>query len=78
LENPANSSLKDIGKRERFLLLPIMLVMLWIGVYSKPFLSRMEPSIRRVQERIDKAQLREGSYYAKQLSPIGTGSELTK
>jgi NADH-quinone oxidoreductase subunit M len=78
LENPANASLSDIGKRERLLLLPIILLMLWIGVYSKPFLSRMEPSIRRVQEQINKAQRHEGSYYVKQLSPIGTGSEQTK
>lgn len=78
LENPANASLKDMGTRERLLMLPIILMMLWIGVYSKPFLSRIEPSIQRVQERIEKAQRREGGYYVKQLSPIGTGSERTK
>jgi NADH-quinone oxidoreductase subunit M len=78
LENPANATLKDMGTRERLLILPIILLMLWIGVYSKPFLSRIEPSIQRVQERIEKAQRREGSYSVKQLSPIGTGSEQTK
>jgi NADH-quinone oxidoreductase subunit M len=78
LENQANASLKDMGTRERLLLLPIIILMLWIGVYSKPFLSRIEPSIQRVQDRIENAKRHEGSYYVKRLSPTETGSERTK
>lgn len=53
LENPDNASVRDIGIREKLIMLPIVLIMLWIGVYSGPFLSRMEPSIAKVQQRIE-------------------------
>ncbi|MBN2242505.1 MAG: NADH-quinone oxidoreductase subunit M [Acidobacteria bacterium] len=53
LENPDNGAVKDIGIREKLILLPIVLVMLWIGVYSGPFLSRMEVSLSLVEERIE-------------------------
>jgi NADH-quinone oxidoreductase subunit M len=56
LTNPANASITDIGLREKFLLLPIILMMLWIGVYSAPFLSRMEASLQLVQQRIEDAR----------------------
>ena len=62
LENPDNNSIKDLGIREKLILLPIVLVMLWIGVYSGPFLSRMEVSIQQVQERIDNARDRNEIY----------------
>ncbi|MBN2322053.1 MAG: NADH-quinone oxidoreductase subunit M [Acidobacteria bacterium] len=62
LENPDNSAIKDIGIREKLILLPIVLVMLWIGVYSGPFLSRMEASIQQVQDRIDDARTSEEIY----------------
>jgi NADH-quinone oxidoreductase subunit M len=56
LTNPENASLKDIGLRERWLLVPIVLMMFWMGVYSGPFLGRMEASLRLVQMRIDGAR----------------------
>jgi NADH-quinone oxidoreductase subunit M len=62
IANPANAEVSDIGLREKLLLLPILLVMLWIGVYSSPFLSRMDASLRLVQERIQHAHSPEGGY----------------
>jgi NADH-quinone oxidoreductase subunit M len=62
LTNPANASLPDIGLREKALLFPIILMMLWIGVYSAPFLQRMEPSLRLVQQRIEDARGAEETY----------------
>jgi len=67
LTNPANAVMKDIGAREKLLLLPILLVMLWIGVYSAPFLRRMEPSLRLVQQRIENARSPEGGYRVQRL-----------
>jgi NADH-quinone oxidoreductase subunit M len=52
LTNPENAALTDIGLREKLLLLPIVIMMLWIGVYSWPFLNRMDASLRLVQQRI--------------------------
>jgi NADH-quinone oxidoreductase subunit M len=62
LNNPANTSLTDIGMREKLLLLPIVVMMLWIGVYSDPFLRRMDASIHLVQQKIENARAPEGGY----------------
>jgi NADH-quinone oxidoreductase subunit M len=69
LENPDNNTIEDIGIREKLILLPMVLVMLWIGVYSGPFLSRMEVSIQQVQERIDNARNPERIYRVEQFGP---------
>jgi NADH-quinone oxidoreductase subunit M len=63
LTNPANASIGDIGMREKFLLFPILLMMVWIGVYSAPFLSRMEASLMLVQQRIEDARGGLGKIY---------------
>ncbi len=67
LSNPANAEMKDIGWREKLILLPILLAMLWIGVYSSPLLRRMAPSLQRVQDRIENARGPEGSHWVRQL-----------
>jgi NADH:ubiquinone oxidoreductase subunit 4 (subunit M) len=48
---------------DRLILIPIVGVMLWIGVYSAPFLRRMDASIQLVQRRIERARvLQDGGY----------------
>jgi NADH-quinone oxidoreductase subunit M len=66
--NPANAAMSDINLREKLILLPIILMMLWIGIYSKPFLSRMEASLKLVQQRMEGAQRGiDGLYQVKQI-----------
>jgi NADH-quinone oxidoreductase subunit M len=73
--NPANSALTDIGTRERILLLPIIVMMLWIGVYSTPFLSRMEASLDLVQQRIENARSPGESFRVQQRSTANPSGE---
>ncbi len=40
-----NRGLGDLLPREWLLLLPLAALMLWIGLYPKPFLARIEPSV---------------------------------
>jgi NADH-quinone oxidoreductase subunit M len=47
-----NSRLKDLSPREIFVLVPVVLVMVWIGVFPQPFLKRMEASTSAVVERV--------------------------
>jgi len=54
--NPANSEMGDIGIREQLMLLSIAVLMLWIGVYSSPFLRRMDASLGLVQQRIERSR----------------------
>lgn len=53
---PENSEMKDLGYREKLILLPIFLVMLWIGVYSAPILRRTDASLQSVVTRIERAK----------------------
>jgi NADH:ubiquinone oxidoreductase subunit 4 (subunit M) len=63
LNSPANDGLTDIGLREKLILLPIIVMMFWIGIYSAPFLRRMDASIELIQQRIDDVR---GPYHVRQ------------
>jgi NADH-quinone oxidoreductase subunit M len=53
LDNPANAGLKDLSARELCVILPLVAGMVWIGVYPRPILDRMEVS---AQHYLDLAQ----------------------
>ena len=46
-----NRGLRDLLPREWLLLLPLAALMLWIGLYPKPFLARIEPSVEALLVR---------------------------
>jgi NADH-quinone oxidoreductase subunit M len=71
--NPANSEMTDIGIREKLLLVPVIVMMLWIGVYSGPFLRRMDVSLQQVQQRIENVRRPEGGYQVKILNTSWLG-----
>jgi NADH-quinone oxidoreductase subunit M len=48
----ANLHLRDLTLREVAVLVPVVLVILWIGLYPQPFLKRMEASTRATVERL--------------------------
>jgi NADH-quinone oxidoreductase subunit M len=73
LTNPANVAIKDLGTREKLILIPVLGLMLWIGVYSGPVLRRMDASIQLVQQRIDKARNPAGGFRVERLqAPVVT------
>ncbi len=45
LDKPENKALIDINLREIMVLLPLAIMMVVMGVYPRPFLSRMEPAV---------------------------------
>jgi NADH-quinone oxidoreductase subunit M len=54
LENPANKELSDLNKREIGLLIPIILFIVWIGVYPSTFLNKSEKSVKNVIQKMEK------------------------
>jgi NADH-quinone oxidoreductase subunit M len=50
-----NRHLRDLSRREIVVLVPIVLVIVWIGVYPQPFLRRMQASTTALVEQIDTA-----------------------
>jgi NADH-quinone oxidoreductase subunit M len=47
-----NKNLPDMNWRELACLLPILVFIVWIGVYPMTFLEKMEPSLQRLLERM--------------------------
>lgn len=51
--NPKNEELKDVNIREIFVLVPILIFIVWIGIYPSTFLSKSEKSTKQLIERIE-------------------------
>jgi NADH-quinone oxidoreductase subunit M len=45
MTNPKNRGLSDLSLRELAVMAPLLLFIVWVGVYPKPFLSRSETSV---------------------------------
>ena len=69
ITNPENAKLKDINKREWALLLPITILIFWIGIYPKPILSRMDVSVNHLLTQVDEK-------YKATLSKLGKNEDL--
>jgi NADH-quinone oxidoreductase subunit M len=52
LIHEANQHLQDLTRREVAILVPVVLVILWIGLYPQPFLQRMEASTRAIVDHV--------------------------
>jgi NADH-quinone oxidoreductase subunit M len=52
VENPKNEKLPDLSMREFATFAPLIVLAIWIGLYPKPFLDRIESSVQRVVARV--------------------------
>jgi NADH-quinone oxidoreductase subunit M len=55
LTKDENKSLKDINWREIIILVPILILIFWIGLYPNPFLNLMDASVTRLVEYVNTA-----------------------
>lgn len=53
LSRPENQRLKDVDLREVTILVPILALIIFMGIYPKPFLSRMKASVELVIHRVE-------------------------
>ena len=51
--NPNNEKLSDLNLREVATFVPLLILAVWIGLYPKPFLDRLETSVDRVVARVN-------------------------
>jgi NADH-quinone oxidoreductase subunit M len=54
--NPENERLTDLSMRERFILIPLVILIFWVGIYPKPLFDRIEPAVKQVLMQVGKAQ----------------------
>ena len=52
LDKPANEHLADLSLREMWVVLPLVVGIVWLGVYPKPVLLRMESATRHYLELV--------------------------
>jgi NADH-quinone oxidoreductase subunit M len=50
-----NRQLHDLSAREVFVLVPIVVLIFWIGLFPKPFLDRIEPTTEVLVKRLHDA-----------------------
>lgn len=57
-DKPENQNLPDLSRRELVVLLPMVAIMIWMGVYPKPFLDRTERSVADLLEDVQRSRNR--------------------
>ena len=53
ISNPLNESLADLNSRERLTLIPLLILIVWMGIYSNHFLRPMDASVTRLLNRVE-------------------------
>jgi len=65
LDNPKNKSLQDCNLREILYMIPLILLMFWIGLYPKPFLKISEPTLEYVHRIVHNTNHIENNGYVR-------------
>ena len=55
VDNPKNENLPDLSIREWATFVPLIILAVWIGLYPKPFIDRLDTSVDRVMVRVNSA-----------------------
>jgi NADH-quinone oxidoreductase subunit M len=56
LDKPDNEAMSDLSIRELLVLAPLLATILWIGLYPKPILDRIEASTTALVEQVDQGR----------------------
>ena len=78
IKNEKIFSFKDINKREICYLVPIVIMMFWMGIYPKPFLRKMDSSVTHLLNRINKREIYFTEVQKDKNFPVKIEHEMTK
>jgi len=53
VENPKNEHLLDLSHREFATFAPLLILAVWMGLYPKPFLDRINTSVQHIVARVN-------------------------
>jgi NADH-quinone oxidoreductase subunit M len=74
LDNPKNQKLTDLDAREIGIMIPLIILIFVMGLYPKPFIDKMEPSVNKLVSQIRPASMNVKSAQATMPAAIGTPS----
>ena len=57
VENERNMNLRDLAGRERAMIIPLLVIMLWMGMYSSYFLRPMDASVMKLMNQTQTGQV---------------------
>jgi NADH-quinone oxidoreductase subunit M len=52
LKNPENMKLKDMNMRELITIVPLLILIFWIGLYPKPFMKTFDASVNNLVSKV--------------------------
>ena len=64
LDKPVNEHIPDLNRREILLLAPLVAAIIWLGVYPKPVLDRMQPAAERFVHTVEDGAARTRARWA--------------
>jgi len=73
LDKAENAHVTDLNGRELALMAPLVAAIIWLGVYPKPVLERMEPAARAFVQRVERGAAR-GVATAEAAAPAAPGA----
>ncbi len=77
LEIEANRTMKDLNPREVLLLLPLVILMIWMGFAPAPFLARSEPAVQDLLRKIDAKRAQSAPAAEEPVSMLYDGERFT-
>jgi NADH-quinone oxidoreductase subunit M len=78
LSKPANRAIPDLNARELTILTPLVVLILWVGIYPRPFLDRMEPAVTRLVGQLEASRvIAEADYSAEVVAAAASSSSTT-
>ena len=70
--NKANQNLKDLNARELSALIPLVIIVAWLGVYPKPVLTPIDNSVKELVSLMEKKSItKEGKEFMLRVNKIG-------
>jgi NADH-quinone oxidoreductase subunit M len=57
LDKPENKILSDLNPREIAYMVPLIVLMFWIGLYPKPFIQMIDPAVMGIVKKVNPAAM---------------------
>ncbi len=70
IDKAENRNLTDMNSREIAYMVPLVLFMFWIGIYPKPFIRILEPSVMNIVEKVNPGAIKSKLAEQKAAMPV--------